>query len=411
MMMAYVLIGGIIAFGLLVLVHEFGHFIVAKACGVGVLEFSIGFGRTVVKRKIGETVYSLRLIPLGGYVRMLGDDPHLLQPEQGPSRAGDGKADEPEDPTESISELLEPLDPSLEAERAELLKDRSRWFLTKSIWQKAAIVLAGPLFNLIFAVLLAFAIFVIYGKAADSSNKAIVGVVHPDTPAAKAGLKRKDRILSINGERMGSWDTLSETIKGSDGAPLKLEVERAGESGVSEVLNLEIVPTYDNDEIDYLLGDGTKPKKKTPRIGISPEFEREPAGIWEAATLAPYHVWVTSKLTVVGLWGLVTGQLAAKHVRGPIFIFGEAGRSAKRGGLDFLNFMLTFSVALAIFNLLPVPVLDGGHLLFFTIEALRGKPLDVRVQAIANQVGFVLLIGLMIFAFSNDIFRPPVMGG
>jgi regulator of sigma E protease len=150
---------------------------------------------------------------------------------------------------------------------------------------------------------------------------------------------------------------------------------------------------------------GNNSSRKRTVIGISPHFERIEISFSEALEIAPRHVWYVTKFTVIGIYSMVSGDVSTKHLAGPIFIFGEAAKSAERGLDPLFNFLIVLNISLAIFNLLPVPVLDGGHLLFFTIGALRGKPVSLRLQQLASQVGMFLLLALVVFVMSNDIIR------
>lgn len=356
----------VVILGVLIFVHELGHFLLAKWNGVGVLEFSIGFGRKIWKRTIGETSYSIGLIPLGGYVRMLGDDPREMQ-------GGSDNA----------------------------ATDRSRWFLSKRYLPKASIVLAGPMFNLIFAVLASIASYSIYGQM-KSVDLPVIGDVIPGYPAEKAGLQAKDKVISVDGVVVTTWKELAQLVAASDGRKMQLEIDRRSEGGEVERRTLTLAGTDETAEIAVV--EGTLGKKSF-KVGIVPDAERIPVSFSEAAVSGFMHVAFLSRVTVSGLAGMVQGLISPKHISGPIFIFKEAARSANRGFEHVLEFMIFLSVSLAILNLLPIPILDGGHLVFFTLEAIRGVPLSLRVQEWANQVGMLILLALMIFAFSNDLLK------
>ncbi len=377
--------GPVIVFGLLIFIHELGHFLLAKFNKVGVLEFAIGFGPKVWSRRYGETRYSLRLIPLGGYVKMVGDEPRDLQVE-------------PADPAEPVN--VEEVDESTKA----LLADRSKWFLEKNFWEKSSIVLAGPLFNILLAIVLAIASFYIYGEAVPI-DKPIIGEVVPGEPAAKAGLKSKDFVKSINGKELATWKELAETIANSGGVELEFIVERNTEEEKG-IYYIKLAASDRPSELAIIEGE----KKPVYRIGILADFDRRPVDFSKAVSGGTMHVYHVSRMTVSMLFGLVRGLVSTKNLAGPIFIFGEAGRSAKKGLESLLGFMIFLSVGLAIFNLLPLPVLDGGHLLFFIIEAVKGGPLNLKFKEMANQVGMFLLLGLMIYVVFNDIMRTMAAG-
>lgn len=374
----------IVALGVLIFVHELGHFLVAKYFGVGVLEFAIGFGKRVWQKRVGDTTYSLRSIPLGGFVRMVGDDPREIS----------GEKDEESD--------AEPLS---EKDRA-LLADESKWFLKRPTYQKAAIVIAGPFFNLLFAFLVSVATFYAWGREIPL-DQPVIGDVMPDFPAAKAGLKANDRVISIDGKPLSTWTELAKTVEASEGKEMIFSVERPQpdtSNTAPQKLEIPITGTADSSELD-VLDDG--PSRKRYRIGITvaANVEREPVGALEAVEYGAIHVWVLSRITVKGLWGIIQGAISAKHIGGPIMIFAEAAKSVNRGVEYLLSFCVFLSVSLAILNLLPVPVLDGGHLVFFAIEALKGSPVSPKAQERASQVGMLLLLLLSLFAVYNDVQR------
>lgn len=397
----------VLALGVLVFVHELGHFLLAKAFNVGVLEFAIGFGRSVCSVRWGETLYSLRLVPLGGYVRMVGDDPRLLLAEgaEKPRTAPLGESSQ-----DSARASLEPIR-EFSVEDEALLRDKSRWFLQKSYLPKALIVLAGPGFNLIFAVLLAILSFAVYGRGT-SSELSRIGDVFPGLPAEKAGIKGGDLVLSVNGEPISLWKELAERVAKSEGKQLTFLVRRAVENQedgpkaqqnpISEELKLNVLPELEGGELAAL--EGRSPEKRY-KIGIVPAMDRTPVALTEAVRAGPLAVWGASVMTVRGLSGMLQGLISPKHIAGPIFIFDQAAKSAKKGLEYLFDFMIFLSVSLAILNLLPIPILDGGHLMFFTIELLKGSPVSIRVQEFAHQVGMGALLLLMVFAVGNDLLR------
>ncbi len=367
----------ILVLGILIFVHELGHFLLAKLNGVGVLEFSIGFGRKIWRRKIGETTYAIGLIPLGGYVRMVGDDPRDMEPVSAT-------------PDEELS-----------PEDRALLNDRSRWFLSKGYLAKSSIVLAGPGFNLLFAVLFSIFSFYNFGRMV-AVDRAVIGDVIPGYPAEKAGLRAKDLVKSVDGQAVESWVDMADLIRKSDGKAVTFSVERVAEAGV-ETKSFTMAGTDDTAEISVL--EGTSGKRSV-KIGIVPDTIREPVDFYGAVKAGVGQVSYLCVVTVRGLWGMIQGAISPKHISGPIFIFKEAAKSAKKGLEHVLDFMTFLSVSLAILNLLPIPILDGGHLMFFTLQALRGgKPVSLRIQEVANQVGMLILFLLMIFAFGNDLLK------
>jgi regulator of sigma E protease len=342
----------IVLLGVLIFAHELGHFLIAKRAGVGVLKFSLGFGPRILGRKIGETEYLLSLIPLGGYVKLLG-----------------------ESPGEELAEA-----------------DQKRSFLTQTVWKRIAIVAAGPVFNL----LLALTIFTLVNMTGLPVLTAEVGMTHPDSAAMESGIKSGDRITAIGGTAVTKWDEISEIIAKSNGMPLLITIQRDG-------LPREITATPKAMKSRNLFGEEVESYK----LGISPSSHTV---IQRSNPLSAFgegirQTWVISKLTVISIVKMFQGIISPKTMGGPILIAQIAGAQVKEGIVPFLLFMALLSINLAILNLLPIPVLDGGHLLFYGIEALTGREVNLRWREMAQQVGFALLILLMIFVFMLDIER------
>jgi regulator of sigma E protease len=344
----------VIVLGFLVLFHEMGHFLVAKRLGVGVVKFSVGFGPRVVGRTVGDTEYVVSAIPLGGFVKMVG-----------------------EDPDEELSEA-----------------DRKISFQLQSLWKRVAIVLAGPTANLLCAFLAFSIAFMIYG-ARVPSDAAKVGATIEDMPAAAAGLKTGDVITAVDQTPVDKWDALSEAIRASGGKPIQLTVQRDGQS-----FKVAITPQAKEDKNIYGETLGT-----AYVIGIERGFDQESVNPIVAIGMgAKQTAWWVSTL-LVSLGKMFQGKIPAKDIGGPILIVQAAGQQARLGLEYLLHFLAVISVNLGVLNLLPIPVLDGGHLFFFAIEGVLRRPLDIRHREIAQQVGLVLLISLMAFAFYNDIAR------
>lgn len=396
------IITAILALGILVFIHELGHFLFAKFFSVQVLEFAVGFGPRVWGQQFRGTAYSIRAIPLGGYVRMAGESPLDLEEKRTEESAGieerqpraqrlvndeGGAADlTAESFTSSLSD-----DAFLPA----VTTDRSRWFLSQSYIPKFLIVFAGPLFNILFAVILAWFALFIFGKSSLVDTPEI-GAVMPGLPAEQAGMMEGDRVVRIDGKEILLWDELAETIRASQGKPLDLEINRKG-----DIIHLILNPTLEQSELDLLLDDQNEGERY--KVGIIPASKRETAGFFEAAVLGVKQVLFISELTIKGIYGMIEGRISTESISGPLYIF-KHGADAARSGLDrLIDFMVFLSVSLALLNLLPIPVLDGGHLIFFTIEAIKGSPVSMRLQQVATQVGMLFLLGLMLFAVSNDI--------
>lgn len=347
-----------IVLGILVFVHELGHFILAKKLGVGILKFSLGFGPKLIGKKIGETEYQIAVFPLGGFVKPLGEDPQ-----------------------EEVKE-----------------EDRHRSLWAQPIWKRALIIGAGPFFNFFLAVVL-FSSINLFGIPYYPSK---IGEVSPGLPAEQAGLKKGDVILSIDGEELKKWDDLSKIIRNSKGKDLLLKVKRDGET-----LEIKVTPKPSTQK--NLFGE----EVPVFIIGIAPfdEIVLQKVGPFEAVGKGLSQTWFGIKLTVVGIIKLIQRVIPAKTIGGPILIAQLAGEQAKRGLLSLALFMAILSINLGVINLFPIPVLDGGHFLFLGLEAILRKPLSIKKMEIAQQIGLIFIILLMLFAFYNDVIRIISPGG
>ena len=362
---------GLLILSILVFVHELGHFLVAKFCKVAVLEFAVGFGRKLWTKRIGDTNYSLRLIPLGGYVRMFGDNPYE-----------EGQLD-----LQEISQH----DPVL---IEKLQNDKSCWFIHKGFFSKSAIVIAGPLFNVLFAWILTFGMFMLIG-ATQPINEPIIGDMVKDMPAEKSGLLKKDKVLEINGKKVFTWNQLAESIAKSDSDVINLKVQRE-----NKTVDIAINRIPEPMETKMLLNGGRDRKM----IGIRQSFtENLPLTIGEAFEFSSYQIVNMIYLNLKSFKLMIEGFISPKHIGGPIAIVKEAGNSVDEGFGRIIAFMVFLSISLAVMNMLPIPVLDGGHLLFFIIELFIGKPKTIAFQKYANKFGMVVLLSLMLFALSNDL--------
>jgi regulator of sigma E protease len=336
----------------LIFIHEFGHFIVAKLSGVGVLKFSLGFGPRVIGKKIGETEYMLSLVPLGGYVKMIGEGP---------------------------DEELSP-------------EDQKKSFLRQNVWKRIAIVTAGPVFNLLLALLI-FLVANLYGLPV---LKPQIGDIQPDSAAIAAGLKPGDTITQMDKMSVKKWDDISEAVSRSSGKTVSVTVLRN-----SILLAIPVTPKLA--ETKNIFGE----RQKSYKIGISPSGETfvERLGPFSSFVRAFEQTWRISKLTVLSIVKMLEGVVSPKTMGGPIFIAQLAGAQVKQGIVPFILFMALLSINLGILNLLPIPVLDGGHLFFLAIELLTGREVNVRFREVAQQVGFTVLLLLMVFVFFLDIER------
>ncbi len=439
----------VVVIGILILVHELGHFFVARWTGVGVERFSIGFGPVLLRWRGKETEYVLSAIPMGGYVKMVG--------EENPLEGGGGTTD-----------------------------DASKAFSLKPLWARFLIVFAGPAMNLVLAAVIFAVVLATLGRAV---WPAVVGKVAENSPAAAVGLRTGDTIVAVNGQPVAYWEDLDRAIAGSNGRPLELRArrdgaevtmtatprlrsvpdpvfrepretwdigagpqllpvitsvgprspaERAGLKPGDVVLAVAGQPLYTHE--DLLEAIRTRPNEsfaitieregKPLTLSVTPEpvKERTPAGeeltvgkiqaglAPKAVRFEPYppltalgqgavKTWDMTVLTAKGLWKLVSRQIDLSNIGGPIQIATETTRQANEGLVSVAVFVAVISVNLAVLNLLPIPMLDGGHLLFFIIEAILGRPLSLRKREVAQQVGFVLLMMIMVFALYNDLTR------
>jgi len=348
-----VVIPFIIVLGILVFVHEFGHFICAKLCGVGVEKFSLGMGPKIIGKQIGKTDYMISAFPLGGFVKLTGEEP--------------GEEIEPEDLPYSFSH--------------------------KPISQKALIVAAGPLSNFLLAYLIFCIYFLSYGIP---TMMAQVGKLTDNSPAQEAGFQPGDLIIQIDGQPINSWEDMSEAISSCQGNELLITINRQ-----NDIIDIPVKPqkieskNMFGEPIDrYVIGIVSDGKTIIRRIGI---FE----SLWEGV----YHTWRISSLTIISLGKIIQGILSPKELGGPIMIAKLAGASAKEGVSSLAFFIAIISVSLAIFNLLPIPVLDGGHLLFFAIEAIIRRPVDLVMREKAQQAGMAVLLLIMLYVSYNDVMR------
>jgi len=352
------IISAIIVLGILVFVHELGHFLLAKRLGVGVLTFSLGFGPKLIGKKIGETQYQISAVPLGGFVKLIGENPE-----------------------EEVKE-----------------EDLPRSFSNQPIWKRAFIISAGPFFNFFLAVVL-FSTINLFGIPTFPSK---VGEISPGFPAEKAGLRKGDVILSIDGENVSKWEDLSKMIRNSKGKELSFKVKRDG-----EILEVKIIPQ--TSKTKNLFGE----EVSIFMIGITPSDEIivQKVSPWAALGKGLAQTWQGIKLTVVSIVKLIQRVIPAKTIGGPIMIAQLAGEQAKRGLLSLLLFMAILSINLGVINLFPIPILDGGHFLFLGLEAILRRPISIKKMEMAQQIGLILLILLMLFAFYNDLIRIFSPGG
>ena len=351
--MLTIILSTTIVLGILIFVHELGHFLVAKRVGVTVLRFSLGFGPKIFGITRGGTEYRLSLIPLGGYVKMLGEDSEEELPQH----------------------------------------ERANSFSEQKVIKRLAIVFAGPLSNFVLAILIFTFLFAFSGIPERSPE---IGSVNAGSPAEQAGLKAGDRVLTINGRSIDTWEDLSESIEKLGINPLNLHVKR-------DDSEIDITVTPKINEVKNLFGETIK----RPLIGITASEATTVRSVnpLAAGYYALDHTYTLSKLFFLTVVKLIERVVPLNSLGGPILIAQMAGKQAQKGVLDLMNFMAFISVNLAVLNLLPIPVLDGGHIFFFLIEAIIGKPLSLKKIEIAQKVGLVALLSLMVVVFYNDIMR------
>ncbi|MDR3563764.1 MAG: RIP metalloprotease RseP [Negativicutes bacterium] len=340
-MLSTTIIATIFVIGLLVFVHELGHFITAKAVGMRVHEFALGFGPKLISKQHGETLYSLRIVPLGGFNKIAGMDPDEEQDEYS--------------------------------------------FNAKPIWARILVIVAGPVMNFVLPVLLFFLVFLASGIDSPS-DEAIIGTVLADRPAAQAGLVVGDRILAVNGAKIETWRQFVSVIQVNAGNRLMIAYQRNDQTG-----NVAVTPEFD-------------PKANRGIIGVVPQIVNYRPGPVEAVSLAGQQVYAIGTSMLVGIGQMITGRASA-DVAGPIGVAQMAGQVAQLGLLPLLQFAAFLSINLGLINLLPVPVLDGGHIVTLAVEAVRGKPLSPRKAQFFQMIGFTLLMLLLLLATFKDITR------
>lgn len=345
-----------ILLGILILVHELGHFIVAKLAGVRVLKFSLGFGPKIIGKKIGETEYVLSLLPLGGYVKPLGESPDEPVPEE----------------------------------------DKPFALNHQSLAKRFAVLAAGSLFNIAFA----FVIFSCVYMVGIPMLTARVGQVMEDSPAKMAGIMQGDSITAINGRPIELWEELSDAISKSNGAELTLEVRRADHvftTGLKPELTV-VKDIFGGTQTTYKIGIASP--------GTEDSFVQKRYDPVTACWKGLQDTWKWSKMTVMGLGMLISSPIERrKDIGGPILIGKLAGDFAQVGILSFVMLMAMISVNLGVLNLLPIPILDGGHIFFLCLEAIKGSPISIKKMEVAQQVGLALLLLVMVLVFYNDITR------
>jgi regulator of sigma E protease len=346
--------------------HELGHFLVARWCGVRVLVFSVGFGPELFgfNDRYG-TRWKFAAIPLGGYVKFLGDENAASAPDNAA--------------IEAMSE----------AEKRES-------FIGQGVASRAAIVVAGPIANFLLAIVIFAGIFMLYGK---QSTAARVDTVQPQSAAAAAGFQPNDLVIAIDGRAIDSFVDMQRIVSTSAGRTLDIAIDRGGVRMVLKAVPAlkEVKDNFGNTHRMGVLG--------ISRSMAPDDFKTQPVGPFAAVVLGVEETWFVVERTFSYISGVMTGREAADQLGGPLRIAQVSGQMAGIGFAALVHLAAVLSVSIGLLNLFPVPLLDGGHLLFYAIEALRGKPLSERAQEFGFRVGLAIVVMLMIFATFNDILH------
>jgi regulator of sigma E protease len=409
----------IVIFGALVFFHELGHFIFAKRAGILCREFAIGMGPKVFSHKKGETTYTIRLLPIGGFVRMAGEDPEVVEIKPG-YRIGllFDKQDHvtkiilnnkekfpncriveveyadieqelvikgfPEDEDESLHAFkVLPNAVIIENGVESQIAPVDRQFGSKTLAQRFMAIFAGPMMNFVLAFILFIVIALLQGVP---SNEAKLGEITPDGAAKMAGLKKGDIVQSINGSEISSWTDVVEIIRKNPNEELDFSIVRGGNEKDIQVTPLE----------------KTVEGKKMGIIGVYSPVEKSPVQAVKSGFTETYF-W--TKQIFVMLGKLITGQFSIDALSGPVGIYNSTAEVAKSGIYYLMKWAGILSINLGIMNLLPIPALDGGRLMFFAVEAVRGKPIDRQKEGMVHFIGFALLMLLMLVVTWNDIQR------
>lgn len=372
--------------GLVVTIHELGHFLAAKSFGVAIDRFSIGFGKAIAAWTDKSGVeWRVGWIPLGGYVRFSGDENAASVPDH-----------------EDLASLRRAI------ERQEGPEAVGRYFHFKPLWQRAVVAAAGPMANFILAIVLFAALLMAFGQYVLPAR---IAAVTPGSPAARAGFLPGDLIVQADGRRIKSFDEIAQIVQVRAEVPTDFVVERAGRE-----VAITATPEWVERE-DQVAG-----KHRQGQLGIAPaqsakDFVHVTYNPVQAVAGGVERTWRTLETTVYYLGRMVTGQVSPDQLSGPLGIARISGKVAQAGaegapdvgsmilgsGVNLLQLAAFISVSIGFMNLLPVPVLDGGHLLFYAYEAVARRPLAAKVQAAGYRVGLALLLGLMLFATWNDL--------
>jgi regulator of sigma E protease len=349
---------------IVVFFHELGHFLIARWCGVKVLTFSIGFGRELAGFNDRHgTRWKISAIPLGGYVKFFGDENAASVPDQA-----------------AIEQMTE--------------AERKVSFVHQKVGPRAAIVVAGPLANFLLAIVIFAGLFMIYGK---QSTAARVDSVQPESAAAAAGFQSGDLVLTIDGRAVDSFSDMQRIVSTSAGETLTIVVERGGSQVTLKAMPAlkEVKDSFGNVHRIGVLG--------ISRSLAPDDVKFQPVPPLKAVGLGVQETWFVIEQTMSYIGRVVAGRQSADQLGGPIRIAQVSGQVASAGFSALMHLAAVLSVSIGLLNLFPVPLLDGGHLLFYGIEALRGRPLSDRAQEMGFRIGLAIVVMLMIFATFNDI--------
>ena len=364
--------GGVVAYlipflfvlSLVVFFHELGHFLVARWCGVRVLVFSIGFGPEIVGFNDRHgTRWKISAIPLGGFVKFFGDENAASVPDT--ARLSSMDADE-----------------------------RAHSFMFQPVAKRAAIVVAGPVANFLLAIVIFAGVFMLYGKQTMSAR---VDSVQPDSAAAAAGFKAGDIVVAINGRPIENFTEMQRIVGASAGESLAVTVDRDGNQLVLTATPAlkEVKDNFGNVQRIGILG--------ISRSMAPEDLKLHPVAPPQAVVLAVQETWSVIERTLSYIGGVIAGREAANQLGGPIRIAQMSGQVASFGFVPLIQLAAVLSVSIGLLNLFPIPLLDGGHLLFYLIEGIRGRPLSERAQEVGFRIGLAIVLMLMIFATFNDI--------
>jgi regulator of sigma E protease len=349
---------------LVVFFHELGHFLIARWCGVRILAFSIGFGPELVGFNDRHgTRWKISAIPLGGYVKFFGDDSPASTPDSA-----------------RIATMT--------------TSEKSESFVGQSVASRAAIVVAGPMANFLLAIVIFGGVFMFYGKQTMSAR---VDSIQPDSAAAAAGFQPGDLVTTINGSPIADFSDMQRIVSESAGQMLTIAVKR---DGTDKVLTATPILSEEKD----IFGNVHRIGLLGIRRSTAPEdLKYQPVSPPEALWMGAQETWFVIDRTLSYIGGVVVGREAANQLGGPIRIAEMSGQVATLGFGALLHLTAVLSVSIGLLNLFPIPLLDGGHLLFYSVEAVRGRPLSERAQEVGFRIGLAIVLMLMIFATFNDI--------